>query len=123
MIGLVLYAKDPDRLATFYGSLFEMERADIDGTSFTLVRPEMEIHVVKVPDNFARAFTLSTPPAPRENTPVKFSIEVPNVDRLATTARTLGGMPRGESWTWHSRRLLDIVDIEGNIFQVFERIP
>jgi hypothetical protein len=46
---------------------------------------------------------------------------VPSVDQLAATAQTLGGVPRGESWNWHSRRFLDIVDLEGNIFQVFER--
>jgi predicted enzyme related to lactoylglutathione lyase len=121
MIGLVLYASCPDHMATFYGSLFEMERSDIDGTSFSLVGPEMEFHIVKIPDGLGGALTLSSPSAPRESTPLKFSIEVPSVDQLATTAKTLGGVTRGESWDWHSRRHLDIVDPEGNIFQVFER--
>ncbi|MGD0691566.1 MAG: hypothetical protein ABSA22_04430 [Acidimicrobiales bacterium] len=121
MIALVLYASHPDQLATFYGSLFEMERSEIDGTSFSLFSPAMEFHIVKIPDGIAGAITLSSPPAPREGTPLKFSIEVPSVDQLAATAQTLGGVPRGESWNWHSRRFLDIVDLEGNIFQVFER--
>jgi predicted enzyme related to lactoylglutathione lyase len=121
MIALVLYASHPDQLATFYGSLFEMERSEIDGTSFSLFSPAMEFHIVKIPDGIAGAITLSSPPAPREGTPLKFSIEVPSVDQLAATAQTLGGVPRSESWNWHSRRFLDIVDLEGNIFQVFER--
>jgi predicted enzyme related to lactoylglutathione lyase len=121
MIGLVLYASHPDQMATFYGSLFEMERSEIDGTSFSLVSPGMEFHIVKSPDGVASARTLSSPPAPREHTPLKFSIEVSSIDQLATAAQALGGVPRGESWNWHSRRHLDIVDLEGNIFQVFER--
>jgi predicted enzyme related to lactoylglutathione lyase len=121
MFGQVLYAVHPDQLATFYSSLFEMERSEIDATSFSLVRPGMEFHVVKIPESIARTLTLSTPPAPRENTPLKFSIEVPDVDQVATEAQTLGGVPRGEPWNWNSRRLQDIVDLEGNIFQVFER--
>ena len=121
MIALVLYASHPDQLATFYGALFEMERSEIDGTSFSLFSPAMEFHIVKIPDGIAGAITLSSPPAPREGTPLKFSIEVPSVDQLAATAQTLGGVPRSESWNWHSRRFLDIVDLEGNIFQVFER--
>lgn len=121
MVGLVLYASQPDRMATFYGSLFEMERSEIDGTSFSLASPGMELHIVKSPDAIASTQNLSSPPAPREGTPLKFSIEVPSVDRLATTAQTLGGVTRGESWHWQSRRHLDIVDPEGNIFQVFER--
>jgi predicted enzyme related to lactoylglutathione lyase len=123
MIGQVLYAKHPDRLANFYGSLFQMDRSEIDSASFTLVGPEMEIHIVQIPEDIARTFTLSTPPAPRENTPLKFSVEVSSVDHVANIAQALGGAPRGESWEWHARRHLDIVDLEGNIFQVFERIP
>lgn len=122
MIGLVLYASHPDQMATFYGSLFEMERSEIDGTSYSLVNPGMEFHIVRIPDGIAGQLTFSSPPAPREDTPLKFSIEVPSVDQLAATAQTLGGVPRGAPWNWNSRRLLDIVDLEGNIFQVFERI-
>jgi predicted enzyme related to lactoylglutathione lyase len=121
MIGQVVYAKNPERMAAFYSSLFEMERREVDGGSFTLVRAGMEIHVVKVPADVASAITLSTPPIPRETTPLKFSIEVPSIDRTAATAQTLGGVPRGEPWNWNSRRHLDIIDVEGNIFQVFER--
>ena len=123
MIGLVLYAMHPDRLSSFYGSLFEMEHTEIDATSFSLVRPGMEFHIVKIPGTTARSFTLSTPPVPRENTPLKFWIEVPDVAQLATSAQTLGGMIRGEPWNWSGRRLQDIVDPEGNIFQVFDRRP
>jgi predicted enzyme related to lactoylglutathione lyase len=121
MIGQVLYAVHPDRLATFYGSLFEMEQSEIDATSFSMIRPGMEFHIVKTPESIASTCNLSTPPAPRENTPLKFSVEVPNVDETATTAQTLGGMPRGEPWNWNARRLQDLIDLEGNIFQVFER--
>jgi len=121
MIGQVVYAKNPEQMANFYGSLFEMERREVDGGSFTLVRAGMEIHVVKIPDDIASAITLSAPPIPRDTTPLKFSIVVPSVDRTAATAQTLGGVPRGEPWNWNSRRHLDIIDIEGNIFQVFEQ--
>jgi hypothetical protein len=121
VIGQVLYAKHPDRLANFYGSLFQMEQSEMGGGSFALIGPGMEINIVQIPENIARTFTLSTPPAPREDTPLKFSVEVPSVDQVASIARNLGGVPRGESWEWHSRRFLDIVDLEGNIFQVFER--
>jgi len=123
MIGQVLYAVHPDRLATFYGSLFKMRRSEVDATSFLLIGPEVEFHIVKIPESTARALTLSTPPVPRENTPLKFSIEVSNVDQLATMARSLGGVARGEPWNWNARRHQDIVDLEGNIFQVFEKIP
>jgi predicted enzyme related to lactoylglutathione lyase len=107
MIALVLYASHPDQLATFYGSLFEMERSEIDGTSFSLFSPAMEFHIVKISDGIAGAITPSSPPAPREGTPLKFSIEVPSVDQLAATAQTLGGYRgvsrgtgiHGVSWT------------------------
>jgi len=120
VIGLVLYATNPDELAAFYGALFEMERADIDGSSFTLERPGIEIHVVKVPDAFARSLALTTPPDPREITPLKFSFQVDDIGQLANSAQNLGGIVRGEAWNWKSRRHQDIVDPEGNIFQVFE---
>jgi predicted enzyme related to lactoylglutathione lyase len=121
VIGQILYAKHPDRLATFYGSLFEMEKSEIDGASFTLVRPGMEIHIVKIPDSIARVVTLSTPPDPRVSTPLKFTVEVPSVDQLAANAQSLGGVPHGEPWNWHSRRLLDIIDLEGTSFRCSSR--
>jgi hypothetical protein len=49
-------------------------------------------------------------------------VEVASVDQGANAAQSLGGVPRAEPWSWHSRRFLDIIDLEGNIFQVFEHI-
>jgi predicted enzyme related to lactoylglutathione lyase len=121
MIGQVVYAKNPEQMATFYSSLFEMDRREVGGGSFTLVRAGMEISIVKIPDDVATTITLSAPPIPRETTPLKFSVEVSSIDRTAATAQTLGGVPRGQPWNWNSRRHLDIIDVEGNIFQVFEQ--
>lgn len=67
MMAQVLCAKHPDRMAAFYRSLFEMEQSEVDGPSFTLLRPGMEIHIVEIPDSIA--VTLSTPPGLRVNSP------------------------------------------------------
>jgi hypothetical protein len=53
MIAQVLCAKHPDRMAAFYRSLFEMEQSQVDGPSFTLLRPGMEIRIVEIPDSIA----------------------------------------------------------------------
>lgn len=83
MIGQILYATYPDRLAVFYSSLFEMEQSETDGASITLVRPGMEIHIVKIRDSTANVVTLSTPADPRVNTPLKFMVEVTSVDQTS----------------------------------------
>jgi predicted enzyme related to lactoylglutathione lyase len=123
VVALVVYAKSPETVANFYASIFSMHRADVDGGSFTLTGPDFEIHVVGVPREIAQEITLSSPPVPREETPLKFSMEVPDVDAVAATALALGSQVHGASWTWNARRHVDLVDPEGNVFQVFEAVP
>jgi predicted enzyme related to lactoylglutathione lyase len=122
MVGLVVYAKNAEALANFYARVFTLRATRHDGGSFTLTGHAFELHVVGVPRHIASEITLSLPPVPREATPLKLTVEVPSVDDVTVMARGLGAALHGEPWTWNARRHLDLVDPEGNIFQIFEAV-
>jgi predicted enzyme related to lactoylglutathione lyase len=120
MVGLVLYCVDPRHLVAFYSSLFHFDEEIREKNSISLVGPDVELHFVEANAGCPPALEVDDVPAPREGTPLKFSLQVPSVAEVAAQCVARGGFVRGEAWSWRSRSHVDLVDPEGNIFQVFE---
>ena len=108
----MLYATDLPRLVRFYGGLLGVRaevdeggrwaRFDLDGTDFA-------VHAV--PAAMVAELELGSPPAPREDVPVKLLFTVDSLagqpDRLAALGATVLDRPWGTP---------DYADPEGNVF-------
>ena len=116
---VVLYAKDPARVAAFYRQALQLTSAE-EGDGFAvLVAPGIELSLVRIPPGIAADIVIAEPPVIREDTPVKASFAVDSLVRVrAAIAGTGGGLREEESaWRWRGALHLDGWDPEGNVVQ------
>lgn len=118
--GVVLFAKDLDRLSDFYAAV----------TGFTVVVEEpdhavLESHgfqfvLVQAPDEYVVDIAITSPPRRREETPLKPCLPVASLPEARSVAARLGGVvdPPDREWTFGALRVCDGHDPEGNVFQL-----
>lgn len=119
----VIYAQDIARVAEFYART--LSRPIVDrGAGFVLVGDAtLEVAIVQMPDTLIAANPLATPPRLREDTPVKPSFLVTDLEAAAASAVAAGGgtKPLGAAWSWRGQLHLDGYDPEGNPVQLRAR--
>lgn len=117
--GVVVYAKDKERVAEFYRRTLTLD-VEASEPGFTLlVGYGIEVSVVRIPPADAAQDDLTTPPTLRESTPLKPSFLVPSFETVRTEALACGGglQPMTAAWSWRGSQHLDGHDPEGNIVQ------
>jgi predicted enzyme related to lactoylglutathione lyase len=119
-VHIVVYAKEADAVARFYESVFVLARLECDSGFVMLEGIGYELSVVAMPEHLALQVTLQSPPAPREDTPVKVSFLVSDIESRRQTVLNAGGSlkPPEETWSWRGQLHLDGFDPEGNVFQL-----
>lgn len=118
-LGLVVFAKNKKRVSAFYRQVLGLEIEESD-TSHDLLRGHgYEIVVHTIPRKYAARITLSKPPEPREETPLKPTFLVSSLADVRRSVEATGGHLKPESGAWHIRGhvVLDGWDPEGNIVQ------
>ena len=122
-LNAALYAKSAQALAGFYAQVLALPRVD-EGDSFVLLASgELELAVVQAPAVLADAIVITQPPQVREETPIKLSFLVPDIEALRPVIQRLGGGLKSAeaAWSWRGARQLDGWDPEGNVFQLRQR--
>jgi len=122
--GLFLYAKDLERLAGFYQSLLVMSRVHANAELVVLQVPDsnMQLVIHAIPVAIAATITITSPPARREDTALKFFLTVPSLPEARQLAASLGGEVYTEQWQGPGFVVSNACDPEGNIFQLRESI-
>ncbi len=118
-----VYAKDAGRLAAFYAETLGLDRIE-DGATFVLLASSgVELAIVQAPPAVAETIVVAEPPVVREDTPVKLSFLVDDVEAVRpVVARLGGGLAAPEAaWSWRGQLHLDGWDPEGNVFQLRQR--
>jgi predicted enzyme related to lactoylglutathione lyase len=109
--GLVIYAKDKEKVANFYRRLLNLETV-VDELEFILLQAgNVEITIVRMPKQIAIEI---------EITSLKPSFLVQSYEQARVEAVAAGGqlMPTDSVWLWRGTKHLDGWDPEGNIFQL-----
>ena len=101
--GLGLRAR-PDRAAPGW------EELDAGGASLALHQ---------IPPHIAATVTIASPPAAREDTPIKLIFEVDDLDAARATLVAHGAIMK-EPYAWGA---CDGIDPEGNVFQIAKPRP
>ena len=118
--GLFIYAKDLSRLAGFYESLLGMLRAHSAVDLVILRSPDIELTLHAIPAAIAATISITSPPERREEAALKFFFTVPSIAEVAAMAPSLGGEVLPGQWQGPGFQVCNVVDPEGNIFQVRE---
>jgi len=120
LLTAAVYAKDAGRLAAFYAEALGLDRIE-DGAGFVLLASSgIELALVQAPPAVAEAIVVAEPPVVREDTPVKLSFRVDDVEAVRPVVACLGGGlgAPDAAWSWRGQLHLDGWDPEGNVFQL-----
>ncbi|RZI56115.1 MAG: hypothetical protein EOP14_05990 [Pseudomonas sp.] len=115
-----IYAKDAKRLASFYADVLGLSPAE-EGLSYILLASnQLELAIVQAPERIAQSVEVATPPRVREETPIKISFLVSDIEQIRQRVETLGGLLKEASlaWSWRGVIHIDGHDPEGNVFQL-----
>jgi predicted enzyme related to lactoylglutathione lyase len=118
--GLFVYAKDPERLSSFYEAVAGMVRLKSSPDLLILESTDIQLLVHAIPEHIARDIVISSPPERREDTALKFFFTVPSLSQARELAARHGGAVFNENWTGPGFVVCNAMDPEGNVFQVRE---
>lgn len=121
--GLFLYAKNLQRLASFYEAVLGMSRAHASAELVVHTSPDIQLIVHATPSASAESVTITSPPQKRENSAMKFFFTVPSIATAESIASTFGGSVFPEQWAGPGFYVRNACDPEGNVFQVREHAP
>jgi catechol 2,3-dioxygenase-like lactoylglutathione lyase family enzyme len=113
--GAMIFVKDINRMAAFYRDVLGLtpigETRTESWVEFDSGTSKFALHAI--PSEIAQRVEISSPPEPREESPVKLSFEVEDVPSELRRLETLGVSIVQRPWGAH-----DGIDPEGNIFAI-----
>jgi len=121
-VGAVLYAKSVERVRPFYVECCGLKVTHAEDDHVVLESPAFELVILAIPEKIAASISIATPPARRENTPIKLVFHVDSIDAVRKLAASLGGElnPPAREWHYQKRKVCDGHDPEGNVVQFRE---
>jgi predicted enzyme related to lactoylglutathione lyase len=118
--GVLIYAKNVERLATFYDTVLGMSRAHDSPELVVLESPEMQVVIHGIPAKIAQSISITAPPARREQSALKAFFAVESISAARIAAAQLGGEVFEDAVKARGFKACNACDPEGNIFQVRE---
>ncbi|MDQ8036182.1 MAG: VOC family protein [Pedobacter sp.] len=122
--GAVIFSKDINVLARFYENLLVLTRTHAEPDHIVLESAHLQLVIHGIPTHIARSIHISSPPARREDTPIKLFFPVESLAAARKAAALLGGELNAAAKEWEARgfRACDGHDPEGNVFQLRQSI-
>ena len=122
--GLVVFAKSVKKLSAFYVRTLGLEVLESARSHQLLCGNGYEVVVHAIPTKIAREITIAKPPVLREDSAMKPSFVVPDLQALRLAVVATGGWLKPEelAWTIRGHKVLDGCDPEGNILQFKQKL-
>jgi catechol 2,3-dioxygenase-like lactoylglutathione lyase family enzyme len=117
--GAVLFAKDIDRIATFYSAVLGLDEASRAGDHILLESPGFQLVVHRAVSLGSGAHGDGETPSRRASAAFKPVFFVPSISRLRSVAEAHGGVvePADKEWSFNGATVCDGLDPEGNVVQ------
>ncbi|XOV87636.1 MAG: VOC family protein [Pseudomonadota bacterium] len=118
--GAAIYAIDLEKMKRCYLALGYQLLEEAENDYATLGSQDSELSLVQIPPAYAAGINISSPPAARDETPIKLIFRVADLDAALATLQDHGGRPAEGSarWTFRGFDLQDAIDPEGNVIQL-----
>ena len=116
----IVFVKDFGRMADFYTHVLGLRPINEERTEawveFEAGGIRFALHAI--PPNIADAIEIAQPPRAREENPIKLTFEVDDFAAARARSESLGAKILDRSWG-----TCDVIDPEGNIFQIVQSGP
>lgn len=121
--GLLVYAKQTERLAEFYAAVTGLQIRHREVGLVALAGGGVELLVHGIPEAIAQHIEIGVPPQRREDCALKFLFTVPSLDAARQQVEALGGRYfESEGWSGSDFRVCNAMDPEGNVLQLREPV-
>lgn len=122
--GAVIFAKDIRKVAVFYEQLVSLSVTHAEPGHIVLESDTLQLVIHGIPKKIADSIHIATPPAVREETPIKLFFPVASLADARIRAEQLGGQlgPSKKEWEAREFRACDGHDPEGNVFQLRQNV-
>ena len=118
--GVVVYAKDMERLAHFYSEVLNLREQHRAADWVVLESSAWQLVVHAIPAEIAARISITQPPQRRDNLALKFFATVPSLADAAALVARLGGDLFNDVWRGPGHNICNAMDCEGNVFQLRE---
>jgi predicted enzyme related to lactoylglutathione lyase len=118
MSALVIFSVDVRRLASFYELVLDASATTESSGDIRLTTGSDEVLIHSIPKKVAAGISISTPPAPRENSALKPVFEVQSLSRTLQRVEENGGVVTSFTFRLGGITRHDILDPDGNIIQL-----
>ncbi|WP_090132388.1 hypothetical protein [Limnohabitans sp. Rim11] len=117
--GLVIFAKNKEKVSAFYQQALSLKLEESDKTHDLLVGQGHEVVIHAISKTYANSIEIASPPVPRDETPMKPTFVVEDLEVVRAAAIATGGhlKPLKQAWRFRGFVVLDGWDPEGNIVQ------
>jgi predicted enzyme related to lactoylglutathione lyase len=117
--GLVIFAKNKQTVSNFYQQTLGLKLEESDKTHDLLVGHGHEVVVHAISKAYANSIEIASPPIPRDETPMKPTFVVDDLEAVRSAVKATGGhlKPLKQAWRFRGFVVLDGWDPEGNIVQ------
>ena len=117
--GLVIFAKNKELVSSFYQQALGLKLEESDKTHDLLVGQGHEVVVHAISKAYANSIEIASPPVPRDETPMKPTFVVEDLEVVRSAAKATGGFLKHlkQAWKFRGFVVLDGWDPEGNIVQ------
>jgi catechol 2,3-dioxygenase-like lactoylglutathione lyase family enzyme len=118
----VLYVRDLEVMAAFYGHGLGL-RLDETGDGYRGLRSKgFTVWLVRGNPQPQDDAADDEPARRRSDVTVKLGFELPSIELASSTITSLGGRISAKSWEFAGYLRRDVVDPEGNVLQLLERL-
>jgi len=121
--GAVLFARNLDRVATFYSAVLGLDEASRAGDHILLESPGFQLVVHRAVSSGSGVDGAGSTPLRRATAAFKPVFFVPSISRLRSVAEANGGVmePADKEWSFNGVTVCDGLDPEGNVVQFREQ--
>jgi predicted enzyme related to lactoylglutathione lyase len=121
MSSLVVFSIDVRRLALFYEGVLGATPIGEPSDDIRLMSERDEVLIHSIPKKIARAIEITSPPAARENSPLKPVFDVPSLENALASVEARGGVVTSVGFSVDGLTRRDVLDPEGNVIQLRSR--
>ena len=122
MSSLVVFSINVRRLAVFYETVLGAEPIDESSGDIRIINERDEVLIHSIPKKIGKDIKITSPPAPRENSPLKPVFDVLSLEHALGSVEATGGVVTSRGFSLDGLTRRDVLDPDGNIIQLRCRI-
>jgi predicted enzyme related to lactoylglutathione lyase len=118
MSSLIVFSVNVPRLAAFYELVLGAKPQHEASRDIRLISARDEVLIHSIPMKIAKEIRISSPPAPREDTPLKPVFDVASLEIALEGVKAAGGVVTSQRFSLDGQTRHDVLDPDGNVIQL-----